>query len=248
MMRSVFRAGSLMVVLAAMAAPASAQVIHSFTLGAGVFAPRSFDTRVAGDVLVANLTQPEVLPGVTGSLEFGIKKFRAYPVFGEWNVSFGNHVEIGAGVGFYQRAVNSRYADLVNGARNNADIEQTLRLRVIPLTGVVRFLPFGEVGGFQPYVGVGVAVLNFRYSETGEFVDLSDFAIFQDRYVANGTAVGGLVLGGLRLPMGGDVYALTLEGRYQRAEGKTGGLNAGFLGDKIDLSGAFFNIGFLIRF
>ena len=244
----IVRALSLAVIVTGFASPASAQVVQSLGLGMGIFMPRGFDSRVTGDVLVANLTQPDVLPGVSGSLEFEIGDFRSFPLFGEWNVAINRNLEFSAGVSFSNRKVDSRYLDLVNSARNNADIEQDLRLRMIPITGVVRFLPFGDATGVQPYVGAGVAAINFRYSETGEFVDPTDFAIFQDRYVASGTAVGGLILGGVRFPMGGDVYAFTLEGRYQFASGNTGGAEAGFLGDKIDLSGGLINFGLLIRF
>ena len=57
-----------------------------------------------------------------------------------------------------------------------------------------------------------------------------------------------VVVGGIRVPMGGDVYSLSLEGRYQYGVGKTGGEDAGFVADKIDLSGGSFNVGFLVRF
>jgi hypothetical protein len=44
------------------------------------------------------------------------------------------------------------------------------------------------------------------------------------------------------------VYALNVEGRYQWASGNTGGISAGFLGDKIDLSGGSLLFTFLIRY
>lgn len=248
MMRLLVRASGLSLLLAALAVPASAQIVQSVGLGAGVFTPRGFASRVDGDVWVANLTQPEVLPGVTGSLSFEIGDFRAVPVFGEWNIAFGNHIEASVGVSYYGKTVHSRYRDLVNSARENAEIEQDLQLRAIPVTGVVRFLPFGAAGGFQPYAGVGIAVVTFRYTEIGEFVDTTDFSIFHDKYSASGAAVGPVLLGGLRMPIGGDVYAFTIEGRYQWASGDTGGTAEGFLGPKLDLSGGFLNFGVLIRF
>ena len=247
-MQRTIRGLCLTFVVLGLAAPASAQVVHSLGLGAGLFVPRGYDTRVDGDVWVANLTQPDVLPGVSGSLDFDIGKFRSYPIFGEWNVAFGRHLEVSAGLAFSSKKVSSRYLDLVNGERNNAEIEQDLRLRMIPITGVVRFLPFGDATGVQPYAGVGIAAVNFRYTETGEFVDPTDFTIFNDRYVATGTAVGPVLLAGLRLPIGGDVYAFTLEGRYQFVNGDTGGADNGFLGDRLDLSGGMVNFGFLVRF
>jgi hypothetical protein len=250
--------------LALAATPASAQVIHSLQFGVGIVLPRGFDGRESGDVLVENLTGFEIEPGLTSALAFPdvencfdrfnvtsrpsncINGFRTGKIFGEWNVAFGDRLEVGVGLGYHRKTVLSLYRDLYN--ENGSDIEQDIRLRVIPLTGVVRFMPFGRAGDFQPYVGAGLGILNWRYSEVGEFVDTTDFTIFEDRFVANGTTAGPLLLGGIRVPLGGDIYALTLEGLYQWGAGDTGGFDAGFLGDKIDLGNGQFNLGFLIRF
>ena len=254
----------LTLALALSATPASAQMIHSLQFGVGLVFPRGFDGRVSGDVLVENLTGFVIEPELTSALAFPdvegcfdrfnvtshpsscMKGFRTAVVFGEWNVAFGDRLEVGAGLAFHRKTVASVYRDLFN--ENGSDIAQDIRLRVIPLTGVVRFMPFGRAGDFQPYVGAGFGILNWRYSEVGEFVDTTDFTIFEDRFIADGTTVGPLLLGGLRIPIGGDIYALTVEGRYQWGTGDTGGFDAGFLGDKIDLGNGQLNLGFLIRF
>jgi hypothetical protein len=256
MTRTLLRASVFGVVLMGLAVPASAQVVHSVSFGAGIFWPKAFDTRVANDVWVANLTQP-VIPGetVTSSLEFNIKDFRAYPIFGEWHMGFGNHIEVGIGAAFQDRKVPSRYADLVDShgtatTADDTDILQDLRLRQIPITGVVRFLG-GRVGGFQPYAGGGVVASIYRYSEVGEFVDTTTFDVYPASYVANGVAFGPVILGGVRFPIKGDVYAINVEGRYQWLVGKTDGMTDGlpdFLGNRIDLGGGGLNFSFLIRF
>lgn len=234
-------AGALLIVLTSGATAVSAQVVQSVQLGAGVFFPRGFDTRVPGDTLVADLAD-------ANPLFFEINDFTGATIFGEWNISFGPHVEAGAGIGYYKRTVRSVYRDLVN--KDGSEIRQDLRLRITPITGVVRFLPFGKQGEFQPYLGVGVGAFNFRYSEVGQFVDPSDFSVFTPNppYTVSGTAVGPIVLGGVRVPINGDIYAFSTEYRYQWASGNTGGINAGFLGPKIDLSGGSLNFAFLIRF
>ncbi len=217
-------------------APAAAQAVHSIHLGGGLFMPRGFDSRDADDVLVENLN----------TLAFDLKDFRGGQVSGEWTITFSERVELGLGTGYYRRSVPSAYADFVN--INGREIEQDLRLRIVPVTAVVRFLPFGRAGNVQPYVGAGVSALQWRYTESGEFIDFFDNnAVFRDRYIANGTAVGGVVLGGLRLPLGGDIYALNTEFRYQFGVGDLGS-NSGFLTEKIDLSGLHFTVGFQIRF
>ena len=245
---SVRRVAVILLAITALAAPASAQVVQSLNVGAGIFVPKGFDSRVSGDVLVRDAFG-EFLPAVpdlSDALAFEMSDFRGGQVFAEWNAAFGDHVEVGAGVSFYRRSVPTVYFDLVDEFGD--EIEQTLRLRVVPLTAVVRFLPFGSAGDVQPYVGAGVGLFNFRYSEFGRFVDPDTLEIYEDRFTTSGSAPGAVVLGGLRVPLGGDVFGLTLEGRYNIATGDTGGIENGFLDEKIDLGGGQFNVGFLIRF
>lgn len=239
---------SLALLFAAVAAPASAQIVQSVAFGGGLFLPRGFDRRVDGDVLVANLSQPDVLPGVSGSLAFEIGDFTGMTVWGEYNIGINRRLEIGAGLSYFTNKADSVYEDLVNGPAGGTEIEQELRLTMIPISGVVRFLPLGDPTGIQPYFGGGVAAIRYTYTETGEFVDTTTLEIFSDKFTAKGTAFGAIILGGVRFPLGGDVYGLTVEGRYQFANGKTGGAEAGFLGDRIDLSGGYLNFGFIVRF
>ncbi|HUF48726.1 MAG TPA: outer membrane beta-barrel protein, partial [Vicinamibacterales bacterium] len=200
--------------------PAAAQAVHSFGVGAGGVWPRGFDARVDGDVLVENLSSSE-------PLLFDIGRFRGGQVFGEWNVAFNDRVEVSGGLSFYQRTVPSVYRDLVNDA--GFEIAQDLKLRMAPITGIVRFLPAGRPSEFQPYIGAGVAAINWRYSEAGEFVD-ENFDIFAARFVETGTSLGAVFVLGARVPIEGDIYGLTLEYRYIRGQGDTGGLQNGFLG------------------
>jgi hypothetical protein len=247
-MHARIRAAGLILVGLLAAAPASAQVVQSIQFGGGFFSPRGFDSRADGDVLRRDFDGRPLngAPGLSDALVFDMSDFRTGHVFGEWSVGVGRHVEFGAGVGFAQRAVPSVYLDVVD--QNGRDIDQTLKLQVVPLTAVVRFLPFGGPGDVQPYVGGGVGAVRYRYSEFGRFVDSDTLDIFSDRFTATGTAPAGVLLGGLKLPIGGDIYSLNLEGRYLWAVGDTGGLDKGFLGDKIDLSGGSFNVAFQIRF
>lgn len=244
------RIGAILLLTAAMftAAPASAQVVQSLHLGGGFFAPKGFDSRTEGDVLVRNAFGEFLAdyPDLSDALVFDMEDFRSGQVFAEWNFGFGNNLEVGVGVGVGRRSVPTVYLDLVDD--RGREIEQTLRLRVAPVTAVVRFLPIGRAGDFQPYVGTGVGMFGYRYSEAGRFVDPVTLDIFDDVFTANGWAPGGLVLGGFRLPLGGDVFGLTVEGRYQFATGDTGGIDAGFLDEKIDLGGGQLNVGFLVRF
>lgn len=234
---------------------AAAQVVHGLNFGAGFFWPAGLDRRVSGDVLVANLNQPLIpgqTPPATGSLAFDFGDFRAFPVFGEWQIGFSDHFEVGVGLSYTNTSVPSVYRDLINSQgtpdpSDDTEIPQTLRLRQIPLTGVARIV-FGRPDAVQTYVGGGIAAIFYEYRESGQFVQLSDLSVFNAQYVASGTAIGGLILGGARFGIRGDVYAITVEGQYRWASGDTGGSAEGFLGDKIDLGGGSLTFGLLIRF
>ncbi len=239
MMRRLIQAGGGLLLVLAAAAPASAQVVQSLNVGGGWVWPRGFDSRVDGDVLIANLSDFE-------PLLFDLDEFHGGQVFGEWNVAFSPYVEVSGGFSYYQQTVPSVYRDLVN--ENGFEIAQELKLRMMPITAMVRFLPVGDASSFQPYVGAGLAIVNWRYSEAGEFVDTFDYSVFAARYVESSTDLGAVFALGARIPIDGDIYGLTLEYRYQWAQGDTGGIENGFLGDKIDLNVGSFNIGFLIRF
>ena len=248
MKRAAVGAGALVLTVAA-AIPASAQVVHSVTLGVGAFLPKSCESGAAARLdCRASRGSDDVLVEDLNSLRFDIKDFRGATVFGEWNITFNERVELSLGAGFYRKTVPSVY-DCCIDERDNSEIEQDLRLRVIPVSAVVRFLPFGRAGETQWYIGGGVAALNWKYSETGEFVDFDNNGlIFEDRYVGSGTVMAPVALTGVRFPIGGDVYALNFEARYQFGKGNTGGLANGFLAEKINLGGLNVTAGFQIRF
>lgn len=235
MLRKAFVTSLLAAVMAlSSAATAQAQITQSVNLGLGWFMVRGEDSRGDNDVLVEDLQ----------SLAFEIKDFNGPLVNGEWLIGFGDRIEVGFGVGFYQKTVPSVYADFVDS--DGSEIEQDLKLRIVPVTATVKFLPIGRAGDFQPYVGGGVALLNWKYSEVGEFVDFSDASIFRDSYVASGNTVAPIVFGGVRLPLNGDVFAFNGELRWQGGKGNTS--DTGLLGDEIDLGGFSVIGSFQIRF
>jgi opacity protein-like surface antigen len=212
------------------APPANAQVVrvtrgdakNSVGFNLGYFAVRGTADRVEGDVLLADLA----------SLEFDIGDFSGFTFGGEWLYGFGDFLEAGVGVGYYQKTVTSAYRDLMNV--NGSLILQDLRLKIVPITATVRFLPVGRAAAVQPYVGAGLGIFPWKYSEVGEFVDENN-DIFQDRFIGDGTAFGPVVLGGVRFPIG-DAFTTGVEFRWQKAEGDTSDIR-GLLGDKIDLGG-----------
>jgi opacity protein-like surface antigen len=235
---------SAVAVLAVSVTPAQAQIRrvdsgnNAIGFSLGYFSVKSLDARFENpdDVLVANLSQGEF------SLLFDPKDFSGVTFGGEWLIGLGEYLEAGLGAGFYQRTVPSIYDQKVRD--DGRELEQDLKLRIIPLSATIRFLPVGR-GGVEPYVGAGIGAFNWRYSETGEFID-RDGLTFTDQFVDSGTAVGPVVLGGIRIPVA-DLWTVGGEVRYQKAKGK-GLLDKDFLGDEIDLGGWTTNLTFHLRF
>jgi hypothetical protein len=198
----------------------SALAQQTINVSLGYFTPRGADARVSGDVLNAN----------RNFLTFDVKDFNGASIGGEWLFPVGRYIEAGAGVGFTRKTVPTVYTRLVNA--NGSEIEQDLRLRTIPTALTFRVLPLGQDNGFQPYIGGGLALISWRYSESGQFVDTRDNSIFNNSYAASGTETGPLALGGIRFA--GDSIAVGGEIRYQAAEAD---LAPPFRGPKLDLGG-----------
>jgi hypothetical protein len=207
---------------------AAAQQTLNFTLGG--FVPRGFDARVEGDTLVEN----------RDFLLFDIGDFNGASVGAEWLIPVSEYFELGAGLGFYRRTVPTIFEDLVDS--DGTEIDQDLRLRIVPLSATLRVLPLGQSNGVQPYFGVGAAVFNWRYSESGEFIDIEG-NIFRDSFVADGNEPGVLGLGGIRFA--GDTFSVGGEIRYSAAEAD---LPEVFEGSVIDLGGWTYQFTAGIRF
>jgi hypothetical protein len=210
----------------------STQTVN-FTLG--YFAMKGLDSRVDDDVLFNELQSEQ-------PLLFEIKDFNTVAFGGEYLLGLGSNFEAGVGVSYSQRTVPSVYARLTHA--DNTEIEQELKLRQLPVAFTGRFLFLPRGSAVEPYVGGGLVAIRYRYSEVGEFV-ADDRSIFPAKYVAEGTAVGPIVLAGLRAPLG--AMAIGGEVRWQKAEGK-GLLEEGFLGDRFDLGGWTTNFTFGFRF
>lgn len=213
--------------------PAAAQQ-QSVSINAGYFSVRGEDGRIHDDVLIENLNL----------FAFDIRDFNNGTVGGEWLLGLGPYLEAGVGIAYYARTVPSVYADFVND--DGSEIFQDFRLRVSPLTFALRVFPFSTEAAVQPYFGAGLGVYSWRYSEVGEFIDFFDFTVFRDRFVADGRDVGGIILGGIRFPVG-DRFGVGGELRYQQASGRVG-LENGFLNERIDLGGLTSQFVFQIKF
>ena len=231
-MRRLWLYSTLTLAMSALAAvPADAQ--QSISVYFGGFVPQKEDARVDDDVLLGN----------QDFLSFDLGEFNGFTIGGEWLFPLGNHFEGGVGAGFYAQSVPSVYTDFIND--NGTEIEQDLKLRVAPFNATIRFLPLGRGASVQPYIGAGVGIFAWRYSEAGEFVDFFDGSIFNDRFVSSGATAGPVILGGINIPLGRHGFGAEI--RYQDAEGELDE-NEGFAGSKIDLGGFNYLVTFRIGF
>jgi hypothetical protein len=210
--------------VAATAQPAFAQQTLNFSLG--YFTVRGEDARVEGDVLNAN----------RNLLAFDLSEFNGAAVGAEWLVPLGEYFEGGAGLAFSRRTVPSVYQDFVDD--DGTEIDQDLRLRIVPISFTIRVLPLGQSSGVQPYFGAGLGVFAWRYSESGEFVDFATrpSTVFRDQFVASGSETGPVALGGIRFA--GDAVSGGFEIRYHSADAALGSEFAVIADEpRIDLGG-----------
>jgi hypothetical protein len=236
-MRRLLFAFTLVALVAGFVAPTPSAAQQSFNIYLGGFSPAPEESRSrsggrSDDVLVNNLD----------FLSFNLKDFSNVTIGGEWLVGLADMVDAGVGLGIYSKRVPSVYAAFIN--EDGSEIEQDLKLRIVPLTFTLRFLPLGHDAAVQPYFGAGVGLYRWRYSESGQFIG-TDSSIFRESYVANGGASGPVIFGGLRFPVGS--WDIGGEIRYQNAEG-TLPADQGFSGSRIDLGGMNYLVTFNVRF
>ena len=237
MRRLIFAVTAFALVLGIFATPPAAAQ-QSVNIFVGGFVPRGFSSRDPNDVLLNNLACEECFA-------FRIRDFDGPTAGAEWLVALGDKFEGGLGVGTYSRNVPSVYANFTNN--DGSEIRQNLKLRVVPFTATVRYLPLGHRDAFEPYIGAGVGVLRWRYSEGGTFIDFTDpiLSTYGGTFTGTGTATGPVILGGVRVPVGRtDIGG---EIRYQGGKG-TLPSDQGFAGSKIDLGGVNYLFTVNIRF
>src|SRR5262245_47842968 len=143
MLKKVIASGVLAGATLMCATVASAQGLGkqtvNFTLG--YFTPLGPDARDDDDVLNANST----------FLLFDFDDFNGTSVGGEWLFPLARHIEGGIGVSFSSQTVHSIYQDFVDP--DGTEIDQDLRLRMVPLAFTVRLIPVSPRSPVQPYFG-----------------------------------------------------------------------------------------------
>jgi hypothetical protein len=250
MKRLMWAAGAL-TVMAIVAAPsvASAQIDQLIGVNAGGFFPTTGSR--GGDVLAQNTVDFVLDPSGAGdTFGRGLDAFRGGQFGGEYLLGFGDWFEAGVGVSFYQRTVNSQYANYTNP--DNSEITQQFKLRIVPVTVSGRWFPTGRTTPVQAYVGAGLNIYKWKYSEDGSFIDFSNpnanpLPIFSGTFEDTGTTLGPVFLTGVRVPFAHNHFLVGGEFRYQWG---TADLNPAlnFSANKLDLGGPSLVGTFHVRF
>jgi len=201
----------------------------------GYFGLRGIESRDVDDVLVGDLVSAH-------PLLFEVNDLNGPTFGGEYLFAVNRHIEAGVGLGFSQKTIRTIYADLTHS--NQSDIEQDLKLRQIPVDFTGRFLILPRGSAVEPYVGAGITAIRYQYSEAGEFVDDAG-AIFPAVFKTDGTAVGPIVLAGVRAPI--QNWTVGGEFSWQKVVADVP-VDEGFLGTKLDLGGWRVKFGVGVRF
>lgn len=202
----------------------------------GAFLPRA-DSTLFQDTRELFGARKSDWRGFTGGVEFA----------GQLAPNF----ELGVHVDGYSRTLDTSYVDFVRpGGR---EIQQTLKLEMVPVGFTLRIVPGDRRSFVRPYVGLGADLIFWKYREFGDFVDFGSpgLDILADSFRADGVQPGFHATGGVRLRLTYDL-SLTAEARYQWAGREKMGddfaPNAPGLENVLDLNGASFTAGLHLRF
>jgi hypothetical protein len=177
--------------------------------------------------------ETDILSIEHNALAFDIRDFNGPTIGGEWLLPIGEFVEAGAGIALAKKTVSTVHVRAVNN--NGTEIPRELGLRQMPIAFTARWLPLGQSYAVQPYLGGGLALIKWRFTEEGDFVIPSGMVFRDEAYAATGNATGPIVLLGLRVSR--QSIALGFEGRYMRARGSFGDTFARVIDPDIDLGG-----------
>jgi outer membrane protein W len=221
----------LLVLTAVLGAATAASAQQTLNFNIGYFTIRGQDARTGAGCTTCG-RDVDVLIADKDFLTFEFSDFNSATFGGEWLVPLGQFAEAGAGLSFSRRTVPSVYTNYVNA--NGTEVDQDLRMRLMPIDLTIRLVPLGRRSGFQPYFGGGLSVVNWRYSEFGNFIDFSlpSRPVYSAEYNASGTSTGPVFVGGARWADGG--VSVGGEVRYRQG---VGDLGTDFAATKLDVGG-----------
>jgi len=190
---------------------------------------------------------------VTHELTLEKSDFRAAAFGGEFGVPIASNFAIVADFEYSSSKTKSESRDYVES--NGDPIEQTTQLSRFPIAITLRFYPrkTGEsVGSYawiptrlNPYIGGGGGSLNYKFNQSGRFVDKETMNIFSTTLESKGWAPTAHIAGGMDINLTPRIF-VNGEARYSWARAELSRSFAGF--DPIDLSGVRIRGGIHFRF
>jgi opacity protein-like surface antigen len=229
------------VVAAVLFVPAGASA-GNLTLRAGGFFPRTQSTLFTdiSDLYtrVGSGDDPDLLPGIEKSDWAGLTGGIAY--FSK----VAPNVELGVSIDGYGRRLDTSYRNYTRP--DGSEVEQTLRLVMVPIGLSLRIVPTSRRARIAPYLEVGADAIHYKYEEFGDFIDFFDdgLPVEGDSFVSEGFGFGFHVAAGLKVPLNPD-FSIVGEGRYQRAKRQ---MADDFRNSEIDLGGWSATVGINVRF
>ncbi len=195
----------------------------------------------------------EIFDFVNDQLTMDRSDFQTTLFGGEIAVRVTKRVDIALGISYSESQTASEFRDWVDG--DDLPIQQVTSLRQAPITlsakaylrergrnvGRLAWIP----SSWAPFVGGGVGLTWFEFSQNGDFVDFETLDVFPDFLISDGTAFTAHGLVGADFSLSPRVV-LTGEGRYSwgRAD-----MSQDFVDfDAMDLSGFRVTAGFKLRF
>ena len=222
------------VVLSALAALSNRASADGIDVRLGAFQPRGDSNLFEDDASLYTRNGAELKDrdwlGAFGGIAYNAKVAR--------NVELSFHLDASG------RTIHTAYRDYVT--ESGRDIQQSLRLNVVPLGLSLRLVPTGRQVRFAPFVAAGADLVFYNYEEFGDFIDFAspDQPVFTDSFKSEGVTPGFHVATGVRFALTDDVR-LVGEYRYQFAEDDMGD---DFGGNRIDLTGSSVTLGINVRF
>jgi opacity protein-like surface antigen len=176
------------------------------------------------------------------------------PTFGaELGINVTSRVDIVFGFDIGKSSTQSEYRAFVDN--NLLPIEQTTEMKEFSVFGSVRYslLPKGRSvsrlawipSTVTPYVGGGAGLLNYKFFQTGDFVDFQTNRVFSDVFQSSGWAPSWHILGGADVQVYKHLF-VSFEGKYQWSSAELEQKFVDFA--PIDLSGARFGAGIHLVF
>lgn len=169
----------------------------------------------------------------------------------EFTKGLSPNLELGLSVDGYGREIPTSYRDFTRPS--GREIEQTIRLVIVPASAILRVLPGGRYRELTPYVGAGIAAIAWQYEEFGDFIDFraAGQPVSFDSFKSKGATPGLVLNAGLRYRINED-FQVTADFRNFSGRQTMGGdfrsSNSASIRNVIDVSGAAFTVGFRVTF